>query len=453
MSGRSTSSVRAALLTGVCTIMSLISGCGGGGGGSSGSPAPTGPPGALDPSFGNRGAVITPTGSNAYIDAVLVQSNGMIVVAGTSTPPGADFQMLVVRYTADRALDTGFGAGGFVRKAPFGMAQEAIGVAEQPDGKLVVLGAMTNESPGNALMRLAGNGAVDGTFGSAGVVSSFSVAGGGGQWSGIAIQPDGRILVAETEVSAGEIGVVRLEPDGSLDMSFGADGEALAPAPPAEIPGPRTVTAPAIALQPDGKIVVAAHFDQARGTLGDFVQVTAQIARFAANGAPDPGFGQGGQTTLSEMDEPGRRTPIALALQADGRMLLEVPGGVTRLLPNGAVDTAYGVGGTAPGIGGHLALQPNGKLVTAQTAVIGDSRTTFALSHYVTDGAVDTSFGSGGVSVIALGTDSLVGGVAIQPDGRIVVAGYEGPDQVSDSGAGSVVVARYFGDPASSTQR
>lgn len=275
MSGRSTSSVRAALLTGVGTIMSLISGCGGGNGGSSGSPAPTGPPGALDPSFGNHGVVITPTGGDTYTDAVLVQANGMIVVAG---------------------------------------------------------------------------------------------------------------------------------------------------------------------------------YDQATGTFGSINRVTTQIARFAADGAPHTGFGQGGQTTVSELDVPGRYAPIALALQTDGTMLLDVPGGSTRLLPNGAVDTTYGIGGTAAGVGGYLALQPNGKLVTAQTALIGDSRTTFALSRYASDGAVDTSFGGGGDSVIALRTDSVAGGVAIQPDGRIVVAGYESPDQVSDSGAGSVVVARYFGDRASSAQ-
>lgn len=155
---------------------------------------------------------------------------------------------------------------------------------------------------------------------------------------------------------------------------------------------------------------------------------------------------------MSELDVPGRYAPIALALQTDGTMLLDVPGGSTRLLPNGAVDTTYGIGGTAAGVGGYLALQPNGKLVTAQTALIGDSRTTFALSRYASDGAVDTSFGGGGDSVIALRTDSVAGGVAIQPDGRIVVAGYESPDQVSDSGAGSVVVARYFGDRASSAQ-
>lgn len=188
------------------------------------------------------------------------------------------------------------------------------------------------------------------------------------------------------------------------------------------------------------------------GTFGDFVQVTAQIARFAASGAPDAGFGQGGQTTVSELDGPRLYAPIALALQADGRMLVELPSGITRLLANGAIDTSYGAGGHAPGIGGYLALQPNGKLVTAQTAVIGDSRTTFAVSRYETDGAADTSFGGRGVSVVALGADSLVGDVAIQPSGRIVVAGYENPDQTSDSGAGNVVVARYFGDPASSAQ-
>lgn len=452
MSGRAVSSVRIALLAGVCAIVPLMFGCGGGGG-SSVSPAPTGPAGALDPSFGNRGVVITPTGGIAYTDALFVQSNGMVVVAGYNQPPGADYQMLVVRYAADGVLDTGFGTGGIVRTTPSPSAQQAIAVAEQPDGKLVIVGAMTNGSPGNALVRLIGNGAVDGTFGSAGVVSSFSVAGGGGQWSAIAVQPDGRILIAETEVSAGEIGVVRLQPEGSLDTSFGVNGEALVPAPPAGGWGPPAVSAPTIAVQPDGNIVVAGNFVQTAGTHGSFTFVTTQVARFLASGAPDAGFGHGGQTTLSETRGAEGSTPIALALQTDGRMLLEVPGGVTRLLGNGAVDTAYGVEGTAPGIGGHLALQPNGKLVTAATATIGNSRTTFALSRFATDGSVDTSFGGGGISVIAFGTDSLVGGAAIQSDGRIVVAGYESPDQVSDSGAGSVVVARYFGDPASSARQ
>lgn len=107
MPGRAASSMRLALLAGVCAIVPLMSGCGGGGG-SSGNPAPTGPPGALDPSFGSGGVVITSTGGDAQPDAVLVQPDGIIVVVGSNQAPGASgTQMLLVRYTAGGVLDAG----------------------------------------------------------------------------------------------------------------------------------------------------------------------------------------------------------------------------------------------------------------------------------------------------------------------------------------------------------
>ena len=427
----------------VCAFGLMISGCGGGGGSSGGTtPQPPGPAGTLDPSFGGGGTLTTSVGDYAQAHAIAVQPDGKIVGAGYSFAGGSLHQVMVVRYTSDGRLDTGFGVAGKVLTAPYPGAAEAIGVALQSDGKIVVLGT----GSGNGLVRYSNNGTLDSSFGIGGVVVNDPTS--DAKWVAIAVQSDNKIVVAEYHATSQQIGALRFNANGSLDGTFGNGGEALVSLPP---PYCCTTAASSIAIQPDGKILVGGtHTVPAFGVTVNY----SDMARFDANGILDPAFGQGGQ--IRDVLHQGL---VAIALQPDGKILAEVADGVSRFLSDGTPDSVFGAAGTAGGVSGLLALQPNGKIITAKTASIGtasSSRVAFTLSRCGTDGALDTTFGNAGTVVTQIGANNAVDGVAVQLDGRIVVIGYEtaDPDPAFPTSAiVNVAAARYFGDAVTTSSK
>jgi uncharacterized delta-60 repeat protein len=180
--------------------------------------------GHLDPNFGTNGRVLTsfpPYGARAV--AALVQPDDHIVVVGT-----ADYQdFAVARFQPDGTLDPGFGTGGTV-VTDFGYAT-VWAVARQPDGKLVVGGA-SNPYPVNftlddfALVRYEADGTLDPTFGVGGKV--LTDLGGSERIHALLVQPDGRIL-AVGEIGYGTtVAIARYTPDGTLDPTFGVGGVA-----------------------------------------------------------------------------------------------------------------------------------------------------------------------------------------------------------------------------------
>jgi uncharacterized delta-60 repeat protein len=281
-----------------------ISGCGGGGGSSGGevTPMPPPPPGTLDASFGVGGLVTTAIGGHAQVNAVALQPDGKILVAGYASIGGGQHQILVVRYLSDGNLDTGFGVGGKVLSSPYSGDAEAIGVALQPDGKIVVLGA---GFPG-ALVRYTKDGVLDSGFGVGGIVS-------GSNGAAIGVQTDGKIVVARSGPSVNQIGAMRFNPDGTLDTSFGVGGEAVILLPP-DVPNGTTSVAPSLAIQSDGKILIGGS----RYFTGGLVITLhySSLARFDTNGVLDPAFGGSGFATAS-LEE--RLTSIVL--QPDGKIL------------------------------------------------------------------------------------------------------------------------------------
>src|SRR5262249_53355575 len=134
--------------------------------------------GRRDPSFGDGGVVTTAVGSNDSANAVAVQADGKIVVAGTTTATTADF--LVARYNADGTPDTSFVAGVGYVAIDFGSADGAVGVAVQPDGKIVVAGTTSPSVRLFALAPLDAGGALDTTFGVGGKATTAMP---GGTWT------------------------------------------------------------------------------------------------------------------------------------------------------------------------------------------------------------------------------------------------------------------------------
>lgn len=195
--------------------------------------------------------------------------------------------------------------------------------------------------------------------------------------------------------------------------------------------GGRDDAAFAVAVQADGKVAVAGHAFNGFSNGYDVA-----LLRYETNGSLDGGFGTGG-TVMTDLGTRDDRA-FGLVVQPDGKLvvagqtfgfdLLDVA--LVRYRANGTVDAGFGNAGTAvlAVSGGHdaaraIARQGDGKLVVAGYSVAGIS-SDIAAARFRADGSADTTFGTGGKSVTATGTQAdQASSVAIQPDGKIVVAG------------------------------
>ena len=409
------------------------------------------PDGGLDFTFGANGKVTTDFGGDDSARAVAIQPDGRIVVAGTTTGifpgsflfGGSDFAL--ARYTSNGTLDPTFGSGGRIT-TDFGGSDVAEALALQADGKIVAAGF---NDAAFALARYIANGSLDPTFGTGGKVTthfdrSFFA-------SAVAIQPDGKIVASGGRPFA----LARYEPTGNLDLGFGVGG--------------RVTTdfsdffeGRAMALQLDGKIVVAG------GARSPFSpgQENFALARYNSTGSPDLTFrGEGKVTTDFTTDfttdlGAASASASAVAVQPDGKIVVagersSVFGvqttafALARYHPDGRLDLGFGTGGKVTTSFGDdafafplaLALQGDGKFVAAGGVSAATGLRGFALARYNADGSLDPAFGTGGKVVTELGENSYAAALALQPDGKIVVAGSS-----FDSGGGHFTVARYNPD-------
>lgn len=389
-------------------------------------PPPKPLPSRLDPDFGIEGKA----SSEAFggdRSAMALQADGKVVMVG-----GTFTDFILARFNANGTLDTSFDADGKVTTDMVANEQEeALGVAIQADGKIVAVGYTGTPGSGGpanfAIARYHVDGSLDASFGSGGKV----VSGVPGNAHAVAIQPDGRIVVAgDVSISGGadvsDFAVARYNANGTLDASFGAAGRLTTDF------GGGTNTARNIVLQANGAIVVSGE------PIGTFAGSDhTDIVRYDPNGTPDPSFGVGGKLTLS-----GARVGEGLALQSDGRLVLAgtvdvtvapaFPGTVTefalmRLNANGSPDAAFGTVRTAVSAGERdsaraIALQSDGRIVVAGQSSNID--VDFAVARYNTDGTLDTTFGNEGTLTIDFfGSTDIAESVLVQPDGRIVVGG------------------------------
>jgi len=373
--------------------------------------------GSLDTSFDGDGKVTTPIGSSSdYGYGVVVQSDGKILVAGYS---GGDFAL--VRYNSNGSLDTSFDGDGKVT-TPIGSSSDyAYGVALQSDGKIVVAGYMWTGSTWDfALARYSTDGSLDTSFDGDGKLTT-PVGSGDDYGRGIALQSGGKIVVAgySYDGSNADFALVRYNTNGSLDTSFDGDGKVTTAF------GSASNYGYSVALQSDGKILLAGY--SYNGSNYDFA-----VVRYNANGSLDASFdGDGIVTTDFGSSDYG----YSIALQPDGKILVAGCGGgdfaVARYNPNGSLDTSFdGDGkvttpiGSSTDYGYSVALQPDGKIVVAGYSYNG-SNNDVALVRYNADGSLDTSFDGDGKVTTPIGVSDDYGrSVAIQSDGKIVVAGY-----------------------------
>jgi uncharacterized delta-60 repeat protein len=391
-------------------------------------------PGTLDPSFGTGGVVTTPFGSlgTAVADAAVVQPDGKIVAAGyfaSGTSLNNRNEIGLARYLPDGSLDTGFGysADGRASLAIGPKSNEGYGVALQPDGKILVAGASFNGTDSDfALARFTASGAVDSGFGSSGSTTT-PILSGNDVAEAVALQPDGKIIVGGYTYngSNNDFAIVRYTPDGSVDSTFTGGGAAITPI------GPSDDEVRALAVQPDGKIVAAGW--SFNGSNYDFA-----LVRYTANGSLDSSFGTNGKvvTPIGSGDE----RAFAVALQPDGKIVAagrshdDATGtndfAVVRYKADGTLDSSFGSGGivtTSIGTKGAsanaVAVQPDGKIVAAGS-YLPDVKDDFAAVRYNPDGSVDGGFGTNGKVTVHISDDNDDGSaVVLQQDGKIVVVG------------------------------
>jgi uncharacterized delta-60 repeat protein len=307
-----------------------------------------------------------------------------------------------------------------------GSSDSAYAVAVQADGKIVVAG-YTSKNDDGAVWRLLPSGAPDPTFSGDGFqnVDSGAIE----QLYDVAIAPDGKIVVVgSTSAGGGQSAVYRLTAAGELDQSFAGDG-ALGF-------GAGSDVGLSVLVQPDGKVVLTGS---GNGT-------AATIYRLTDAGEPDPSFDTDGIATI-----PGTLDLAdALLLQPDGRILVasqtftspgDYDAALFRLNGNGSVDDSYGkarfdLGGNEEIYG--LALTPTGQLMGVGGTNVGENAFVVRVNG---DGTPDLAFGDRGLHVVP-GTPSWLPAVVVQPDGKVVVTGDD------EKYTTKPLVLRYAGSPA-----
>jgi uncharacterized delta-60 repeat protein len=350
-------------------------------------------------------------------NAVVIQDNGKIVVVGGSYNSSTDQSAFALaRFDSDGSLDTGFGAGGKVNTL-FDNAHwddQAYAVALETNHKIVVAG--TSEGL-LALARYNSNGSLDTGFGTNGKVTNDS----GEEGHAVAIQKDDKIVVVGVH-NGSHFVLARYNSDGSLDTGFGSAGTMVMDF------GGVHASANAIALQDDGKIVVVGYTKKAYPEKSYFA-----LARLNRDGSLDAGFGAGGKVTTS-LFQNGYGN--AVVIQEDGRIVVGGASSVysmgnielTRYHGDGSLDTSFGVNGLVMttfngklGIGTSLALLKNDKIVMAGYCEGASASPDNALTVFNSDGSLDTNAGLSNGSAAA--SSGVVRAMAVQDDGRIVVAG------------------------------
>ncbi|HEX7999882.1 MAG TPA: FG-GAP-like repeat-containing protein [Pyrinomonadaceae bacterium] len=339
--------------------------------------------GSVDASF-NGGY-----GANATVYAVVLQADGKVVIGGTFTNVNGVARRRLARLHTDGTVDTSL-------DTTTGPDTTVLAVVVHPaDGRITIGGFFTsiNNVTRTYIGQLYADGSLNNSF-------NTNITTGGIVYA-MALQPDGKAIIGGDLVAVNGVGrtrLARLNADGSLDPSFN----------PGTGPN-RTVRA--VALQPDGKIIVGGMFNSINGIPCN------NLARLNADGSVDESFNHGAGVD---------GTVYSVALQPDGRIVIAgffwnvdaFPSMyIARLNADGSVDTSFNVGNVRNGPAYAVAVQPDGKIIAGGGFADFNGVSRQGIARFNADGSLDDTF------QIGTGAGNVVNALAIQPDGRIVLGG------------------------------
>lgn len=372
------------------------------------------PDGSVDPTYAPT--LAGESGHYLTVGALALQDDGKILIGGTFTSLNGVLRSNLARLNPDGSLDSSFLNGLSGPTGPDGTM--VVGKTQvQSDGQILIAGSFTavNGSARTNLARLNTDGSLDPSF-------LNGLAGPNGGVSAICVQTNGKVLIGGGFTAVNGLPrppLVRLNADGSLDDSFGSD-----------LSGPDYYYVSGVALQTDGRVLIAGRFQSVNGV------ARTNLARLNTDGSLDESF----PASLQTFGPAG--VPPVFGLQADGGIL--IGGGfalingvgrtnLARLNPDGSLDESFlarlpNLISTDGGVSA-FALQPGGKVLVAGS--------TMGLSSYLSrlngDGTLDSAFNPG-----LTGPDNDVASLAVQPDGRLLIGG----DFASVSGVARGRVAR-----------
>ena len=402
--------------------------------------------GSLDRSFDTDGKAVNDNaagGSGADEGlSITTLAGGKVLVAGYSWN-GTDDDMVIWRYTDNGTLDTSFGTGGIVvndNAAGGNGADHGVSITVDANGKILVAGYSWNGTDDDmAIWRYTGNGTLDTTFGTGGIVVQDDAAGGTGADRGASVTVDanGRILVAGYSWNGTDDDMViwRYNGDGTLDTSFDTDGMVVHNS---AAGGNGADHGWSVSTAANGKIVVAG--DSWNGANSDMV-----IWRYNGDGTLDTSFDTDGIVVDDNAagGTSGNDSGQAVITDANGKILVtgysnhnpfDSDLAIWRYNGDGTLDTGFdtdgivshnnAAGGFGNDWGQSITIDANGRILVTGSSDYG-ADFTMVIWRYNSDGSLDTTFGTGGIA----GGEFVPGegrSVTVDTSGRILVTGGQG---------------------------
>lgn len=403
--------------------------------------------GALDNTFSNDGKSTLAIGDAVdFCSGSAIQSDGKIVLAGYSYLAGSSYNFAIVRYNTNGTPDNTFDQDGIVTTSfgPYG--DEALSIGIQSDGKIVVAGSSYNGGNTDvAIARYLQNGRLDSTFSDDGMLTT-AIGNSNDVAYAIAIQSDGKIVIGGARELNGnyDFALVRYNGNGSLDSSFATDGILTTAA------GSGQDRIYALAIQQDGKILAAGsaelnsylNFAAARYNSDGIPD-----SMFAVNGLLITSMGVDGADCRAMAIQTDQKIILAGSSYSNNNSDFAI----ARYHSDGSLDTSFSTDGkliTSIGnyydFGWAVALQNNGKILMAGSSSNGNDND-FALVRFNSNGTLDSNFDTDGKVSTAIGSGiDVANSLLIQNDGKIIAAGYS-----EMNGHYDFAVARYNGNTSS----
>jgi uncharacterized delta-60 repeat protein len=388
-------------------------------------------PGDLDNTFGTAGVVsYYEPGAGCYASTVTIQTDGKIVLVGRQQPDATDHNVLVLRYADDGTLDTSFGTNGVVKYDPGDeIFVDGYDARIQSDGKIVVVGSTDEFTRYDVIvLRYNPNGTLDTSFDTDGVVTYDT--GGDALAFGyaVALQQDGKIIATGEVYGSSSVPVglplLRYTVNGTLDTTFGTGGVVMYNNSSGD-----SEAGTALAIQPDGKIIVAGSM--VVETTPGIGERRGLLLRFTSSGGLDTTFGTNGVVVYNSggshrFDDLRLQPDGKIVVVGNSYVDFDNDIILLRYNANGTLDTSFGTNGIARyedgyAYGNALANQEDGKIVI--TGYDYNVVTDTMILRYETDGSLDDSFGIGGVVEYDMGGNDVGYDVAVQSDDKIIIMG------------------------------